>query len=669
MATARQLSILLAAASALVFPAPAAAAAVVADPHAGIEYLSRRHAPAGAVAIRETDLIQRATDQSPNGYVPSRVDCPKSRPKIRHGFSLSAQERDWLPKRRNETIAPMRTLLKRLAIPNFDVDKYLKGVEMDPTALPNVGLAVSGGGYRAMLNGAGAVAAWDSRSTGSDTKGNLGGLLQSATYISGLSGGSWLVGSMYTNNFTSVQDAVNAQNIWQFDDSILKGPTQYSLIQYYKAILDDVSNKEKAGFDCSITDYWGRMLSYQLVNATNGGPGFTFSSIANDPDFSSGKTPLPFIVADGRAPGQKILSSNSTIYEFSPWEMGSFDPSLQGFAPLQYVGSNFTNGSVVDEEKCIVGFDNAGFVMGTSSSLFNQVILYIRDGNSNYVPDDIPKFVVDALASLLNTLGDSSNDIADWTPNPFKGWNPTRNPSANLTRLTLVDGGEDLQNIPYQPHLMPARNVDVVFSIDSSADTDTGWPDGASAIASYERSLQAVVSNGTGFPAVPGKDTFQNLGFNARPVFFGCDSRNMTTPAPLIVYMPNYPYIYHSNISTFQMSIDSKERDAIIQNGWAVATQLNSTRDPDWSMCVGCAMLARSFERTKAAVPDKCKQCFTNYCWNGSLNETKPAPYAPDYYGNPISIKNSDAPRRSLNMVMMAITSCLGMLFTSAVAG
>lgn len=74
-----------------------------------------------------------------------------------------------------------------------------------------------------MLNGAGALAAWDSRSDGSQTAGNLGGLLQSATYLSGLSGGGWLVGSIYTNNFTSVQDAVNSPSIWMFDDSILKG--------------------------------------------------------------------------------------------------------------------------------------------------------------------------------------------------------------------------------------------------------------------------------------------------------------------------------------------------------------------------------------------------------------------------------------------------------------
>ncbi|TWU77644.1 Lysophospholipase 1 [Metarhizium rileyi] len=619
-------------------------------------HLSRQHDPPESPdAVRETYLIQRATSQSPKGYAPSLVDCPKSRPRVRDGSSLSSQEREWLPKRRNETIAPIRDLLKRMAIPDFDSDAYLKNAASDPTALPNIGLAISGGGYRAMLNGAGAVAAWDSRSASSKTKGNLGGLLQSATYISGLSGGSWLVGSMYINNFTSVQDAVNAPQIWQFDDSILKGPDQYSLLQYYSEILNDVDAKDKAGFDRSITDYWGRMLSYQLINATNGGPAFTYSSIANDPDFSSGKSPLPFIIADGRSPGEKIIASNSTVYEFTPWEFGSFDPSLRGFVPLQYVGSNFTDGSVPDDQKCIVGFDNAGFIMGTSSSLFNQIILYIKDGNSRYVPDDIPKFIVEALTKFLNALGDSSNDIADWTPNPFKGWNTANNPSANETRLTLVDGGEDLQNIPYHPHLVQERNVDVVFSIDSSADTDSSWPEGASAIATYERSLQSSVANGTGFPAIPGKDTFINLGLNSRPVFFGCDSSNLTTPSPLIVYIPNYPYIYQSNISTFQMAIKSDERDAIVQNGWAVATQLNSTRDPDWAVCVGCAMLARSFERTKATVPAKCRQCYTNYCWNGTLNESKPPPYVPNFYGKPILLKSSDAAGRELSRIMTTV--------------
>ncbi|KAM4064505.1 lysophospholipase catalytic domain-containing protein [Hirsutella rhossiliensis] len=629
----------------------------VAIPHSSPDSFS---APAARRDNDDTPLDRRATDRSPRRYIPSSVDCPKQRPSIRNGSSLSPQEQEWLPRRRNETVPHIRALLKRIAIPDFDSDRYLRNAESDPTALPNIGLAVSGGGYRAMLNGAGVLAAWDSRSDGSDAKGNLGGLLQSATYLSGLSGGGWLVGSIYTNNFTSVMDAVNSPNIWQFEHSILQGPVQYSLLQYYKNILDDVEGKKDANYDTSITDYWGRMLSYQLVSTPDGGPGFTFSSIADDPDFSSAKTPLPFIIADGRAPGENPIYKNTTIFEFSPWELGSSDLSLNGFVPLRYVGSKFDGGKLPDAEKCINGFDNVGFVMGTSSSLFNKVVLYLKDKNSSYVPQDVPSFIVDALTSVLGALGDSNNDIADWTPNPFKGWNRGRNLGVDSDRLTLVDGGEDDQNIPYHPHLVRDRSVDVVFSVDSSADTDSGWPDGASAMSTYRRSLETNITAPTSaFPVVPGKDTFLNLGLNTRPAFFGCNASNSSSPAPpLVVYLPNYPYVYASNISTFQMSISSPERDALVHNGWALATQLNATRDPDWPVCVGCAMLARSFDRTNTSVPAKCRQCFDKYCWDGRIDEATPQPYRPQFVGTPIKVESAGSvagPSTLATTVLMAI--------------
>ncbi|CAM1502706.1 Fc.00g074820.m01.CDS01 [Cosmosporella sp. VM-42] len=586
-----------------------------------------------------SDVARRGTPEAPNGYVPTEGNCPSTRPTIRNGTSLSQMEKDWLPKRRNETIAPIRDLLSRIAIPGFDSEAYLKDVETDATALPNIGLAVSGGGYRAMLNGAGALAAWDIRSDGSDKAGNLGGLLQSATYLTGLSGGGWLVGSLLMNNFTSVQESVNFPGVWQLQHSIFEGPEQYSLLGYYDDIFDAISDKKDAGYERSLTDYWGRMLSYQLINATDGGPAYTWSSLADDPDFSEGKAPLPILIADGRAPGETLVALNSTVFEFSPWELGSFDPVLRGFVPLKYVGSEFQNGTLPKGKSCVRGFDNAGFVMGTSSSLFNQIVLYLNDPNSNYVPDDVPQFAIDALSSILQSIGDSDDDIADWTPNPFRGWRPEENLSADSERLTLVDGGEDLQNVPYYPHLRNERKVDVVFSIDSSADTKSNWPDGASAIATYERSLESI-SEGSSFPVVPGKNTFRNLGFNTKPTFFGCNATNTSEPSPLIVYIPNYPYIYASNISTFQMTINETELSAIIENGYAVATQLNATRDQDWPYCMGCAMLSRSFDRTNTTVPDKCQECFQNYCWNGTLDESTPGEYWPEFISTPINVES-----------------------------
>ncbi|KAK0392004.1 hypothetical protein NLU13_1502 [Sarocladium strictum] len=600
-------------------------------------------------------LAPRAIQNAPNGYVPESVRCPGDRPTIRHGGTLSQQEKDWTLRRRNETIPHIRDLLQRIAIPDFDSAAYLKDVETNSTALPNIGLAVSGGGYRALLNGAGAFAAWDSRSAASTAKGNLGGLLQSATYLSGLSGGGWLVGSIYVNNFTTIQDSLNSAVIWQFQHSILDGPEQYSLRQYYGNIFDNVGDKVDAGYERSITDYWGRMLSYQLFNASEGGPGLTFSSIAEDDDFASGKAPLPFLISVGRAPGEKVIALNSTVFEFTPWELGSSDPTLHGFAPLKYVGSNFTNGSIPEDGKCVEGFDNAGFVLGTSSSLFNVISQYLTNDKSQYVPSDVPSFAVDAVVGVLNALGKDNDDIADWTPNPFKEWNTGENLSDG-ERLTLVDGGEDLQNVPYHPHIFNERKVDVVFSIDSSADTEYGWPNGASAVATYQRSLENI-SEGTSFPVVPGQQTFINLGLNTRPTFFGCNASNTSEPSPLIVYIPNYPYVFNSNTSTFQMTTNESERDAMVENGWAVATQLNATRDTDWPVCVGCAMLARSFDRTNTTVPQKCKECFESYCWNGTLAEEDNGQYDPKLFSEAIDVQDASGTlvARGAVSVLMAV--------------
>ncbi|KAH7109405.1 lysophospholipase, partial [Dactylonectria estremocensis] len=135
--------------------------------------------------------------------------------------------------------------------------------------------------------------------------------------------------------------------------------------EYYRELYQDVNNRSDAGYNTTTTDYWGRSLSYQLVNASDGGPSYTFSSIADDSDFANANTPMPLIVAVERPGGQLLVPSNSTVFEFNPWEMGSYDTRTAAFAPLKYIGSNFTNGTVPRNGHCIAGFDNAGFVMGT----------------------------------------------------------------------------------------------------------------------------------------------------------------------------------------------------------------------------------------------------------------------------------------------------------------
>ncbi|KAL5353023.1 Lysophospholipase 1 [Pseudogymnoascus australis] len=626
------------------------------------------HPDYAAVAlVAASRLLDRGLPDSPtNGYAPGNVSCPAARPTIRVADSLSKNETEWLPVRRNNTINPMKDLLGRANITGFDAAAYIEKHRDNATALPNIGIAVSGGGYRALMNGAGFLAAADSRTVNATGKGGIGGLLQAATYLSGLSGGSWLVGSIYSNNFSSVvtlRDGSPGSSVWQFGNSIFQGPKEDGLsilntAEYYKNIMNQVDSKKNAGYEVSITDYWGRALSYQLINATDGGPAYTYSSIALQDNFLSGEAPFPIIVADGRSPGDIIVSLNATVYEFNPFEMGSWDPTTYGFAPTRYLGSKFDGGILPTSASCVRGFDNAGYVFGTSSTLFNQFLLGINGTESS--------LLTDALTSVLKSIGEDNNDIAQYSPNPFYHYNPATNRDAEVTELSLVDGGEDLQNIPLHPLIQPNRAVDVIFAVDSSADTEFFWPNGTALVATYERSLNATMGNGTSFPAVPDVNTFVNLGLNTRPTFFGCDPKNTSTLTPLVVYVPNAPYVTHSNVSTFDPSYDDAQRNLIIQNGYDVATMGNGTVDAEWVTCVGCAVLSRSWDRTGTPVPEACTKCFNRYCWDGSVNSTVPANYNPAFKVAGVEEEESAAgkavPRKVVAVVVGVVVGGLMMV-------
>ncbi|ETS80978.1 Lysophospholipase [Pestalotiopsis fici W106-1] len=591
-----------------------------------------------ALANRRRQLVHRASPDSPSGgYAPANVDCPSARPTIRSAHNLSTSESDWLDKRRQNVLDPLSAFLSASNITDFDAESYISSNKDNLTAIPNVAIAVSGGGYRALMNGAGFIAAADSRVNGSSEASGIGGLLQASTYLAGLSGGGWLVGSIYANNFSTVvelRDGSPGSSVWAFDRSIFQGPEESGIsilntASYWDDIANQVDAKRDIGYDASITDYWGRALSYQLINATDGGPAYTFSSIADSQDFKDANQPMPILVADGRVPGVKVITLNATVYEMNPWEIGTFDPTVFAFAPIKYVGSNFTNGSVPDDGHCVEGFDQYGYVMGTSSSLFNQFIL------QNLTSSGIPDFLVSTIQDILDWLGEEDDDIADWAPNPFYGYDATgNNYNVDQESLTLVDGGEDLQNIPLHPLIQPERAVDVIFAVDSSADTTYNWPNGTALRASYDRS-KGSIANGTEFPAVPDAETFINLGLNRKPTFFGCDVNNFTSPdnaPPLVVYIANTPYTAWSNVSTYDPSYADDERNNIIQNGYNVGTMGNGTLGDsgNWRTCIGCAIMSRTWAKAGADVPSVCQDCFTEYCWDGTVNSTAVGSFEPE---------------------------------------
>ncbi|EGW30428.1 phospholipase B1 [Spathaspora passalidarum NRRL Y-27907] len=547
-------------------------------------------------------LLQVVLATSPTkGYAPGAVNCPGGS-LTRAATGINTQEENYITNRNPITKSALGTFLSNAGLTDFNVAAFLG------EASPSIGLAFSGGGYRAMLTGAGELAALDSR-TGSKDK-TLAGILQASSYIAGLSGGSWLVGSVASNNYLSIDQILGNGNLWNIN-SILDyyGINIISDGLMWTEIAEQVNDKSKAGFETSITDPWGRALSYQLLsNFNDKGDAVLWSDITTNSAFTSFQMPFPILIADGRVAGTSIVSSNSTVFELTPYEVGSWDPTLKSFVQTKYMGTALDGGKPTG--KCYNGYDNAGFFMGTSSSLFNEALLSLSSSG-------LPSF----LTKLISSIANSDADVADYKPNPFYKSTNQDTTISKASVLNLVDGGEDGQNIPILPLLN--RNVDVIFAHDNS-DNINNWPDGSSLINTYERQFTSQGQN-IAFPYVPGQSTFRNLNLTSKPVFFGCDAQNLTSlteniyDVPLVVYLPNRPFTYWSNTSTYKLDYSNAARNAMIQNGYEISTRKNGTLDSEWAACIGCAIIRREQERLGQTQSAQCQQCFKNYCWDGTI--------------------------------------------------
>lgn len=562
-------------------------------------------------------------------YAPRQTLCPDF-DVVRNASEINAAEEEYVQSRQAITNENLIDFLENVAkIPDFDAESFIN--DNKDTHNISIGLAFSGGGYRAMLAGAGEILALDNRYKDSELRG-LGGLLQSSTYLTGLSGGGWLVGTLVLNDWISVGDILEEDSgIWDLSDSIFN-PNGLNLIRtvsYYNSLREALDQKSDYGFATSITDVWGRALSMQFFNQDDyptGGENMTWSGIKERDSYKNHLMPYPILIANGRNPNTIIINENSTVYEISPNELGSWDPSVRSFVNIEFMGTKLERGQPNTLE-CISHFDNAGFMMGTLSSLFNQGLLRVTDSDLNWALKRILQMIL--LPLLKNEV-----DIAVHEPNPFfKTDYGDSDEILNDSSLHLVDGGEDQQNVPLYPLIQKTRNVDVIFGFDNSADTDQNWPNGTSFVHTFQRQF-GKQGHGTPFPFVPSSQEFLRGGLNQRPVFFGCDAKNLSdlvawhdsdydsTDVPLVIYIPNSPHTNKANSSTYKMSYEEDEKLDLIKNGFEVSSRGNYTNDREWPTCVGCAIIRRQQERLGEEQSKECQRCFERYCWTGGIKDT-----------------------------------------------
>ncbi|CDO76326.1 hypothetical protein BN946_scf184414.g8 [Trametes cinnabarina] len=539
-------------------------------------------------------LIPFAVSQSiaAQKYAPVMRPCPAGTQLVRNVGSdpltqlLSPGEERYTQARRSQTLPSawanyyLNVLQSTSQLLPLYVTQILLGT-LGLDVLPNLGIATSGGGLRAALFGAGVLSVLDGRNQTSARAG-MGGLLQAASYLSGLSGGSWLVLSLSQANFPTLPEVVfGTSSDVSGEDAFGGWITQFDLLEpgadanataaFASALLEEVSLKWAEGFSVTVTDVWGRSLARHFVNGTTAdnmfdtnlphGAGLTMSSLPELPSFREYEQPFPIVLANSIAsqPDSSAIVLNET-----------------------------------------------GVVVPLTNPIYEFNVL---------------------IEGIRRTMPQSGIRLdAAQVPNPFRGFAQSSFVDANNDVLTLVDGGEDGETTPFQPLLVRARGIDTIIAIDAPADTADNWAAGDSLIATQDR--VKLLSTVYSFPPVPTtQDEFLAHNLTRQPTFFGCDS-SASSDEPFVIYLANggapLGEAPLTNTSTGKLAYTAEEAQAFLDQVHTIATQGislsasdgNVVKDPEWPACLACAVVDRSRRRLGFSRAGVCVACFERYCWS-----------------------------------------------------
>ncbi|KAI9469220.1 acyl transferase/acyl hydrolase/lysophospholipase [Coemansia mojavensis] len=349
---------------------------------------------------------------------------------------------------------------------------------IDPRDIPLIGIAGSGGGFRAMVATLGSYRAM-----------HLAGLAQCVTYDAAVSGSSWAIAALHTyanGNPLKVLDSVHeamktsmfsTANLSEFiteNDGMAK-----RLLSAAKAVFKTVSVPP-----LSIVDLYGALLFRKLIvqhlkQDDDKGPSLQLDSrwvrlSAQSAAVDQGQLPMPlytavrhFIGSDDNDPDKAQLSKYQW-FEFSPYEVGSIDHGA--WIPSWAFGRPMVDG----HEQFKIGEVHFGGILGAASSAFcasvKAMIMEI------YMA--VPAAVRSAMDPLLDRI-EHGTEIAHPIP-PYTLYNPfyqIASSTAELAELgskpllSLMDAGMD-NNLPFAPLLRPERGVDVIVCLDASANIE-----------------------------------------------------------------------------------------------------------------------------------------------------------------------------------------------------
>uniref|UniRef100_A0A8C2YD40 Phospholipase A2 n=1 Tax=Coturnix japonica TaxID=93934 RepID=A0A8C2YD40_COTJA len=307
---------------------------------------------------------------------------------VRLGFDLCKEEREFVDKRKKRVAEALKKILNLKQSPERD-------------EVPVVAVLGSGGGMRALTSFYGSLAGLQQL-----------GLLDSAMYLSGISGSTWCLSTLYQDPNWSQKDLQDAISRAQRAVSSSKGGAfSPERLKYY---FQELTAMESSGRKVSFTDLWGLIVEYFLQQKED-------SSRLSDQQEAVkwAQNPYPIYAAVNVRPN--ISSGDFAEWcEFTPFEVGF--RKYGAFVRTEDFDSEFFMGRLIRKRP----EPRICFLQGMWGSAFAASL------------DDICLKVVGIGLSFLDPFKDVIKVIDDCRRFHF------RDPTRLKTRL-IVPGGPLLQ--------------------------------------------------------------------------------------------------------------------------------------------------------------------------------------------------------------------------------
>uniref|UniRef100_A0A8D0CF78 PLA2c domain-containing protein n=1 Tax=Scleropages formosus TaxID=113540 RepID=A0A8D0CF78_SCLFO len=292
------------------------------------------------------------------------------------------------------------------------VEKCLKdnGIKYKQEHVPVIAVLGSGGGERAMVGLLGSLAQMAEEK-----------LLDSITYLCGVSGSTWCMASLYEDPKWSVNVAADKKKIV---DRLSNGSFSKSdMLKWLSVAVEDENY--------SLTDFWAATVVYNIIKEID-------RHHLSEQEARDSTNPYPIYTAIDKG----LKQDNQTApcwFEISPHEAGY--SHVGAYVDTSLFGSQFENGkpkTPPKEEDMLYLQGLCGSALGDGKENITQILQWIWDWI--HILEIVRKTIIHIPAALLS---DEKRD--------------------------LIDAGI-LLNSPYVAALRSERKVDLILSFDFSSD-------------------------------------------------------------------------------------------------------------------------------------------------------------------------------------------------------